>query len=155
MIESTNLQNPNEYEHSVVLSRFQGTDNPNQIINESMVYSKYPVQGGAQEYEGVERSINKPYELTHHPSKNHNKALENPIEMFDSMKDHEISEIIDGPNFEKSRMLGKGSQADKLNLNIRNTELSDSGDGKGPSPKCKQLSFETIIEIVLISTLTM
>jgi hypothetical protein len=64
MIESTDLQDPYEYQHSVVLSRFQGTDNPNQIINDSMVSSEadhyFPV-----DYQGVERSTNKPYELTH------------------------------------------------------------------------------------------
>lgn len=58
MIESTNLQDEDAYEHSVVLSRFQGIDNPNQIYNDSMICDD-------AELVGLERSTNKPYELTH------------------------------------------------------------------------------------------
>ena len=41
-----------------MLSRFQGIDNPNQIYNDSMI-------GEDAELVGLERSTNKPYELTH------------------------------------------------------------------------------------------
>ena len=58
MIESTNLQDDDAFEHSVVLSRFQGIDNPNQIYNDSMIEED-------TEFIGLERSTNKPYELTH------------------------------------------------------------------------------------------
>lgn len=62
MIESTNFETDSDtqetFELSVVLSRFQGIDNPNQIYNDSMIQEE-------GEFLGLERSTNKPYELTH------------------------------------------------------------------------------------------